>query len=74
MNNRILAASERILERNPVEEMLKAFALFDEDKTGKISLRNLRKIARFARMDFACNFDWREGIWARTWRTRSCRR
>jgi centrin-3 len=42
----LLAATERVLDRNPVEEMLKAFSLFDEDKAGKITVKNLRKIAR----------------------------
>ena len=38
--------SERIASRSPEEELKKAFELFDEDGKGKISLRNLRHVAK----------------------------
>lgn len=41
-----LPVSERILARDPMDEIRRAFQLFDDDNTGKISLRNLRRVAK----------------------------
>lgn len=38
--------SEKILARDPHDEIRRAFQLFDDDGTGKISLRNLRRVAK----------------------------
>ena len=38
--------TEKYAARDPEAEMRKAFALFDEDGSGKISLKNLKRVAR----------------------------
>ena len=40
------AVTDMMLERDPQQEMMKAFRLFDDDDSGKINLRNLRRVAR----------------------------
>lgn len=51
--NLFFLVTERILSRDPLEEIRKAFKLFDEDGTGRVSLRNLRHIA----MELGENID-----------------
>jgi len=43
----MILVTEMMLNRDPKEEMIKAFKLFDDDDSGKISLRNLKRVARY---------------------------
>lgn len=38
--------AERILDRDPADEVMRAFELFDEGGKGKINLQDLRRVAR----------------------------
>lgn len=53
MNNGMVSYSEfydlvetKILQRDPKEEIIKAFKLFDDDGTGKITFKNLKRVAK----------------------------
>merc|ERR1719230_541775 len=38
--------TNKILNKDPKDDMLKAFRLFDDDQTGAVSLKNLKRVAR----------------------------
>merc|ERR1712086_331903 len=38
--------THKILNRDPKDEILKAFRLFDDDETGAITLKNLQRVAK----------------------------
>ncbi|KZC10946.1 Centrin-1 [Dufourea novaeangliae] len=38
--------STKMLEKDTKDEVLKAFRLFDDDNTGKITFKNLKRVAR----------------------------
>lgn len=41
-----IVVGEMILHRDPLDEIKRAFQLFDDDNTGKISLKNLKRVAK----------------------------
>jgi centrin-1 len=38
--------SSKMAERDPREEIMKAFRLFDDDETGRISFKNLKRVSK----------------------------
>merc|ERR1712182_155649 len=38
--------THKILNKDPKDDMLKAFRLFDDDQTGSVSLKNLKRVCK----------------------------
>merc|ERR1712100_924332 len=38
--------TNKILNKDPMDDMLKAFRLFDDDETGSVSFKNIKRVAK----------------------------